>query len=422
MAQTIVGLYPDLHEVERLIDDLESHGIARSDISVIANHARGMYAKAGNSGDYTSSWNSIGHRDTMDVAGIGQVYASGPLSRILHGTGIVQSLTQVGIPEEAANLYAEGLREGGILTTVHTDDDLAGDVVDIMNHHNPIDLRTRADEWRGRGWERFDESQALNTEATYDTMHESGDLDTGAMYGGKRVYDKTARESHGIAGTGHDVDRDIRVPVTEEKLQVGKREVEGGSVRVEKTVSEKPVDETISLRKEHVDVERHPIDKPISAADGDAFKEGTIEVTATSEEPVVHKEARIVEEVVVHKDVEQQQKKVHDTVRRTDVHVEGSGNRDLIGGEFDNYASDFRRHYDKTYGTVGGGYDRYQPAYRYGYDLGTNQDYAGRTWNDVEKGARTDWEKNHPDTMWDKVKDAIRHGYEAVCKDCVPQH
>ncbi len=53
-----------------------------------------------------------------------------------------------------------------------------------------------------------------------------------------------------------------------------------------------------------------------------AFKEGTIEVIGTIEEPVISKQARVVEEVVVGKDVQERTETIRDTVRRTDVDVE----------------------------------------------------------------------------------------------------
>ena len=53
-----------------------------------------------------------------------------------------------------------------------------------------------------------------------------------------------------------------------------------------------------------------------------AFHEGTIEVTETSEVPVISKEARVVEEVVVGKTATDRTETARDTVRRTDVDVE----------------------------------------------------------------------------------------------------
>jgi uncharacterized protein (TIGR02271 family) len=113
------------------------------------------------------------------------------------------------------------------------------------------------------------------------------------------------------------------IPVVEEQLQVGKRQVEQGGVRVHTTQTEKPVEANVNLREERVNVERHKVDRPATAADlNQPGRDAAIEVTASSEVPVVAKEARVVEEVVVNKDVKERTETVRDSVRKTDVKVE----------------------------------------------------------------------------------------------------
>ena len=52
------------------------------------------------------------------------------------------------------------------------------------------------------------------------------------------------------------------------------------------------------------------------------FQEGVIEITEHSEVPVVSKEARVVEEISVNKDVTEHNEKVKDSVRKTEVEIE----------------------------------------------------------------------------------------------------
>jgi len=87
-------------------------------------------------------------------------------------------------------------------------------------------------------------------------------------------------------------------------------------------VIERPVEETVRLREEHATVERRPVDQPLNAADEDAFREQTIEVRETAEEPVVGKRARVTEEVVIGKQSTEREATIRDTVRETDVDVE----------------------------------------------------------------------------------------------------
>jgi uncharacterized protein (TIGR02271 family) len=113
------------------------------------------------------------------------------------------------------------------------------------------------------------------------------------------------------------------IPVVEEQINVGKREVRGGGVRVETRTSERPVEASVDLREEHVRVERHAVDRPATAADvSQAARGATVEVTSKKEVPVVEKAARVVEEVVVDKRVEERKQTVTGTVKRTDVRVE----------------------------------------------------------------------------------------------------
>jgi uncharacterized protein (TIGR02271 family) len=121
--------------------------------------------------------------------------------------------------------------------------------------------------------------------------------------------------------------RDIRNKssrFTRSSFGSAKREVGRGSVRVRSYVVEQPVQEQVHLREERVHVERRPVDRPADIAVGTAepFRERTIEVTATAEEPVVGKEARVKEEIVVSKDAEERTETVSDTVRRTEVEVD----------------------------------------------------------------------------------------------------
>jgi len=119
----------------------------------------------------------------------------------------------------------------------------------------------------------------------------------------------------------------------EEQLNVGKREVERGGVRVRTRVVERPVEEAVRLREERVRVERRPVNRPVTDDDLNAFREGTIEVRGRGEEAVVGKQARVVEEVAINKEVGERTEAVRNTVRHTEVDV-----RDLEAGGGENGA------------------------------------------------------------------------------------
>lgn len=112
------------------------------------------------------------------------------------------------------------------------------------------------------------------------------------------------------------------IPVIEEQLNVGKKEVERGRAKLRSRIVERPVEENLRLREEHVHVERRPVDRPATEADLASFKEGEIDVTERTEVPVVSKESRVVEEVRVGKDVKEREETVKGTVKKTEVDME----------------------------------------------------------------------------------------------------
>jgi uncharacterized protein (TIGR02271 family) len=111
------------------------------------------------------------------------------------------------------------------------------------------------------------------------------------------------------------------IALAEETLQVGKRAVQGETTRIRRYAVETPVEEQVSLRRESVSIERRPV-TGTREVNEDAFADKTVEVTETNEEAVVAKTARIAEEVVIHKDVQQDVETIRDTVRRDKVEVE----------------------------------------------------------------------------------------------------
>jgi stress response protein YsnF len=117
------------------------------------------------------------------------------------------------------------------------------------------------------------------------------------------------------------------IPVVEEELNVGKREIETGRVRVRSRIIEKPVEQTLRLREERVRVERTPADRPATESDF-AAEDNEIEVRTTAEIPVVTKEARVVEEVRLEKDVREREEIVRDKIRRKDVEIDEQSDTD----------------------------------------------------------------------------------------------
>ncbi len=123
---------------------------------------------------------------------------------------------------------------------------------------------------------------------------------------------------------------ELRVPEVEERLDVEKRPVELGEVRIDKRVTEAEQTVSVELAHEEVRVEQRATEaRPATEADlRGAFQEGTIRVPVRGEEAVVSKQAVVTGEVVVNKERTTEREEVSETVRRTHVEVDDDQRRE----------------------------------------------------------------------------------------------
>jgi uncharacterized protein (TIGR02271 family) len=421
MTKTVIGTYRDMTTASAVVNDLVNAGFHRNSISLIANDTDQRYASQVDQDvemDDTAKGAGIGAAigglgglllglGALAIPGIGPVIAAGPIAATLAGAGIgavtggiIGALVDLGIPEESAHVYAESVRRGNILVAAQVEDNRVDAATGIMEREGLIDIDRESEGWRSSGWSRFDDNDTYSGTAVDQRRTPVG---------------TTQRSTFNDTRDRDNLDDDT-IEVVEEEMQVGKRAVETGGVRVKSHVREVPVEEEVHLRQEHVEVERRPVNRPATTADLNAFREGTIEVRETQEEAVIAKDARVVEEIHVRKDVEDHTEKVHDTVRRTEVEVEQLGRNERAGNgmatAYEVYDPDFRTHFKSAYSGMGN-FDRYQPAYQYGYTLATDNRYRGRNWRDVEPEARRAWDAQNQNS-WEDFKDAVQYSWDKV--------
>ena len=193
MARTVVAIFDNFQIANSAVRELVDHGFSRDKISIIANNTRGEYsvhhtdstvtttpvadetgAGAGVGAGIGAAIGGVGGLlvglGALVIPGIGPVLAAGPLAvalSTLTGVGVgavaggvtgglLGALIGLGIPEEEAGYYAEGVRRGGVLVTVTADEYNVDQITDILNRHDPIDIKERASQWRGQGWSEFD--------------------------------------------------------------------------------------------------------------------------------------------------------------------------------------------------------------------------------------------------------------------------
>jgi uncharacterized protein (TIGR02271 family) len=115
---------------------------------------------------------------------------------------------------------------------------------------------------------------------------------------------------------------ELSIPVHEEDLVARQREVDRGSVQVNKHVIEEDVAVDVPVTEERVEVSHRAVDREAVPGE-DAFQEETIEVPVRGEEVDVEKRTRVTGEVDIDKVAEERTEHVADTVRREEVTIDG---------------------------------------------------------------------------------------------------
>ena len=380
MAKTLVALYDTVTDAEQVVQELIADGFTRSAIHLALDSTKSRTAPS----------------------------ASVERDAAYEGAHMIETLADLGVPYDEAYAYAEGVHRGGALVVVESSDDREERGMEILRRLHPVDIHERTAQWQHEGWTGSDATAMTSTPRASAATATRSALEQARA---------TARVDQGTRTRRVEGQEEVTVPVVEEDIAIGKREVERGHVRIYSRVTEQPVEESVRLREEKVTVERRPADRPATEADFAAAGKDVIEMTEKAEEPVVTKRVRVVEEVVVHKDVTEHTETVRGTERRTDVDVQrepetATAPRRVTTQEFATYNDDFRKHCATAFAGKGA-YVDYEPAYRYGYELGTHERYRGRDWVALEADARRDWEARHPNT-WERFKDAIRYGWDKV--------
>lgn len=264
MAKTIVAVFDTETAAESAVRDLEAAGVPHDQVGITNNYEAGQ--------------------DKQEAKG-----DQGLSDRVL---GFFESLFTDDDDRKQASTYAEAWRRGHYVVVADVESNLVDRAIAILNREGTVDLERRAELWKKTGY--------------------AGQYDRSA-----KPYTREERERE----LATYAEQTQSIPVVQEELVVGKHVTQRGGVRIHSYVEERPVEERVRLREEHLNVQRRPVNRPAATTDA-AFQERTVDVTAQGEEAVVEKRARVVEEVVVGKEVEQREETVRDTVRRKDVDVE----------------------------------------------------------------------------------------------------
>lgn len=269
-------------EAGLLKDDLANTGYSSGDSSNTSYRSGDSI----NTGLGTGSSTDLGYNTSTSGTGYNTSGNKGEQKQ----SGIAKFFKSLfGNDDDEVSRYSNVAERSGSIVTVHVQSsEEAEEAADILDDAGAVDVNEKASQY---GYGNYGEK--------------TGGLSSKDMYTNLDTTEGTTS-----------------IPIIEEQLEVGKRTVEKGGVRLKSRIVEREVEENLRLREERVWLERNSVDRPASEADFTNFKEGTIEMTEQSEVPVVNKQARVVEEVSLGKEVEEKDETVRGTVRSTEVDVE----------------------------------------------------------------------------------------------------
>jgi hypothetical protein len=185
---TAIGLFDRYEDAERAVDTLLSRGFVKDEIGVMARDdivqdygkrstitATEVGGDAGTGAVGGALLGGFGGllagMAALLIPGIGPAITAGTLATALGlplvgagigaaAGGVIGALINMGVPEEAAHVYAEGVKRGGVLVTVRTSDVRVDEAQEILRTANAVDVDLRRAEWRQSGWSAFDETPA----------------------------------------------------------------------------------------------------------------------------------------------------------------------------------------------------------------------------------------------------------------------
>ena len=291
MKQTVVGLFNKSSDAQDAVQKLTNNGFNSNDVDLSIGSM---------SNDTTSDNTNFGLDKNEDhESGISRFFKN------LFGDS----------DDETVNRYSNFAVRGNSIVTVHAQSsEEAEKAADILDDCGAVNVDEDAND-----------NDSYNTNAgaapvgvfneTAGASASMADMDTTTG-----TFDMADRNVS--ANNNNDITGKTSVPIIEEEMQVGKRTVETGGMRLRSRIVERPVEEDLRLKEERVYVKRNAVNRAATDADLNTFKEGEIEMHEHSEVPVVSKEARVVEEVTLNKETNERNETVRDTVRKTEVDVE----------------------------------------------------------------------------------------------------
>jgi len=437
MAKTVVGLFDTAAEAQSVVQELINNGFQRSDISLVANNAKGEYtmdrqvgAEGGSAAEGAGA-GAVGGGvlggvlgllvgvGALAIPGIGPVLAAGPLAAALGAAGastlvgagigaaaggIIGALVGAGIPEEDAGFYAEGVRRGGTLVLVKSSDDMAQRAYDAMRRFGAVDVDERSGSWRQSGWNNFDPNAEPYTGSTDidDKWERSSKVGTagGAVAGAATgaaigaVGGPVGMAVGGVAGAVTGAGVGAAGDVAGKSMEEGDYTTKTTSRDYDTTKTTSRTDYSTGTTGATDIDDKWERSSKVGTAGGAAAGAATGAAMGAVGGPVGMAIGGVA-----------------GAVTGAGVGAAGDVAGESMEESYSRYDNDFRTHYQTNASNTGYTYDQYAPVYRYGYGLANDPMYRDRDWSAIETDARSRWEERNPGT-WEQFKDSVRYAWD----------
>ncbi len=206
MSQTVIGIFENENEAQQAVQNLVNHGFNREDVDVASSSSQ-----TNNSNDH--------NEDDSFGSSISNFFSS-----------------LFGSDDDRTSSYSEVAKRGCTVTVHARSEAEAERAADLLDENGAVDIDEKASEYRS------------NQSYGSDVSSDSSNRNTGSDYNQNDISDRS-------------------IPIIEENLHVDKREVEAGGARLRSRIVEKPVEESVRLRSEHVNIERNPVNRHATDSD-----------------------------------------------------------------------------------------------------------------------------------------------------------
>ena len=280
--ETMVAVFDRPDQADAAVRDLLAAGLSESAITRHARTASGM----------TPAAETVEHAPPRE---------EGFWSRLFGGDR-----------EYDSQVYERSVEGGSTVISVQVPEHQITRVAEILDRHNPVDIDERATGY-GLTGTAATAPVADYAETPYDApVARTAEIaDPAERARSAAAYERAGADLAETGAVGIGESETLRL--AEERLAVGKRLINRGGTRIRRYVVETPVEKNVTLHEERVTLDCVPVTDVIPANDAD-FTERTIEMTETSEEAVISKEAFVTEEIHLRREAVDRVETVRETV------------------------------------------------------------------------------------------------------------